>query len=114
MSYAIISLGGKQYRVSEGQRLLVDKLPTEDGKTFTAEAIFGLYRQETDLANDIIAARAPDAEPAWWPAEIFPGLAPRPLRDTVLHVLTETACHAGHLDAVRELIDGRTWLVLTD
>ena len=40
--------------------------------------------------------------------------APRPLRDTVLHVLTETACHAGHLDTVRELIDGRTWLVLTD
>ena len=35
MSYAIISLGGKQYRVSEGQRLLVDRLPTEDGKTFT-------------------------------------------------------------------------------
>jgi hypothetical protein len=28
-------------------------------------------------------------------------------------VITETACHAGHLDAVRELIDGRTWLVLT-
>ena len=26
MSYAIISLGGKQYRVSEGQRLLVDRL----------------------------------------------------------------------------------------
>jgi large subunit ribosomal protein L21 len=35
MSYAIISLGGKQYRVSEGQRLLVDRLTTEDGKTFT-------------------------------------------------------------------------------
>lgn len=35
MSYAIISLGGKQYRVSEGQRLLVDRLSTEDGKTFT-------------------------------------------------------------------------------
>ena len=28
MSYAIISLGGKQYRVSEGQRLLVDRLTT--------------------------------------------------------------------------------------
>jgi Protein of unknown function (DUF664) len=27
-------------------------------------------------------------------------------------VITETACHAGHLDAVRELIDGRTWMVL--
>lgn len=23
-------------------------------------------------------------------------------------------CHAGHLDAARELIDGRTWLVLTE
>jgi hypothetical protein len=28
-------------------------------------------------------------------------------------VITETACHAGHLDVVRELIDGRAWLVLT-
>jgi len=32
------------------------------------------------------------------------------LRAVILHVITETACHAGHLDAVRELIDGRTWL----
>jgi Protein of unknown function (DUF664) len=79
-----------------------------------AEAIFGLYRQEAGLADAIIAARAPDAEPAWWPAGIFPGLPPRPLRDTILHVMTETACHAGHLDAVRELIDGRTWLILTE
>jgi hypothetical protein len=29
----------------------------------------------------------------------------------MLHVITETAIHAGHLDAVRELIDGRQWLV---
>ena len=42
----------------------------------TAEAIFGLYRQETELADAIIAGRAPDAEPGWWPAEIFPGLPP--------------------------------------
>ena len=39
MSYAIISLGGKQYRVSEGQRLLVDRLATEDGKTFTPDVL---------------------------------------------------------------------------
>lgn len=30
------------------------------------------------------------------------------LRAVVLHVITETACHAGHLDAARELLDGRT------
>jgi large subunit ribosomal protein L21 len=32
--YAIISLGGKQYRVQEGERLLVDRVPTAEGKTF--------------------------------------------------------------------------------
>jgi hypothetical protein len=32
---------------------------------------------------------------------------------TILHVITETATHAGHLDAARELIDGGQWLVLT-
>jgi Protein of unknown function (DUF664) len=84
------------------------------GPEVPAEDVIGLYRQETELADAIIAARAPDAAPAWWPSEIFPGLPPEPLRDTVLHVITETACHAGHLDAVRELIDGRTWLILTE
>lgn len=39
MSYAIISLGGKQYRVSEGERLLVDRLSTEEGKTFHPEVL---------------------------------------------------------------------------
>jgi len=33
-SYAIISLGGKQYRVSEGQKLLVDRLPYDERKAF--------------------------------------------------------------------------------
>jgi large subunit ribosomal protein L21 len=39
MTYAIISLGGKQYRVQEGERLLVDRLPTEEGKTFHPEVL---------------------------------------------------------------------------
>jgi len=28
-------------------------------------------------------------------------------------VIAETACHTGHLDTARELIDGQTWLILT-
>ena len=40
MTYAIISLGGKQYRVQEGERLLVDRLPTEEGKTFHPDVLF--------------------------------------------------------------------------
>lgn len=35
MTYAIISLGGKQYRVREGERLLVDRVSTDEGKTLS-------------------------------------------------------------------------------
>jgi large subunit ribosomal protein L21 len=38
--YAIISLGGKQYRVREGDRLLVDRVPTGEGKTFHPDVLF--------------------------------------------------------------------------
>src|SRR5436305_14198382 len=38
--YAIISLGGKQYRVQEGDRLLVDRLPDAEGKTFHPDVLF--------------------------------------------------------------------------
>jgi large subunit ribosomal protein L21 len=39
-SYAIISVGGKQYRVREGERLLVDRLSTDEGKTFNPDVLF--------------------------------------------------------------------------
>jgi large subunit ribosomal protein L21 len=35
MTYAIIKVAGKQYRVREGERLLVDRLPDDEGSTFT-------------------------------------------------------------------------------
>jgi large subunit ribosomal protein L21 len=37
--YAIISLGGKQYRVAEGDRLLVDRVPAVEGKTFHPDVL---------------------------------------------------------------------------
>ena len=39
-SYAIIAVGGKQYRVREGERLLVDRLETDEGKTFNPVVLF--------------------------------------------------------------------------
>src|SRR5882672_12470920 len=39
-SYAIISVGGKQYRVREGEKLLVDRLKTGEGKTFNPDVLF--------------------------------------------------------------------------
>jgi large subunit ribosomal protein L21 len=39
MSYAVISIGNKQYRVREGQRLLVDRVPHAEGKTFQPDLV---------------------------------------------------------------------------
>ncbi len=75
-------------------------------------AIFGLYRDEIARANAIIAATPADAMPKWWP-DFFEGFPARSLRRTILHVIAETATHAGHLDAARELMDGEQWIVLT-
>ena len=33
-NYAVIALGGKQYRVREGERLLVDRLAHDEGASF--------------------------------------------------------------------------------
>jgi len=77
------------------------------------DAVLDGYREEVRKANVIIAATSPDAAPVWWPVEVFADLPVRDLRRTILHVLTETACHVGHLDAARELLDGRQRLVLT-
>jgi large subunit ribosomal protein L21 len=37
--YAIIKTGGKQYRVQEGQWLLVERLPVDDGATITLDPL---------------------------------------------------------------------------
>jgi large subunit ribosomal protein L21 len=50
MSYAIITVGGKQYRVREGERLLVDRLKTEEGKTFEPRVLLVGGNGGTDLA----------------------------------------------------------------
>jgi|SRR5436190_1048371 len=38
--YAIIALGGKQYVVREGERLLVDRIRTDEGETFQPGVLF--------------------------------------------------------------------------
>jgi large subunit ribosomal protein L21 len=40
VTYAIIRLGGKQYRVSEGERLLVDRLKLDESATFSPDVLF--------------------------------------------------------------------------
>ena len=82
----------------------------EPGET-TADVI-GSYRAEIERANAVIRSMSLDdpprgPDPAWqeW------GMSFPDLRTVMLHVITEVACHAGQLDAVRELIDGKQWVV---
>ena len=50
MSYAIITVGGKQYRVQEGERLLVDRLKTGEGTTFNPRVLLIGGEGKTDLS----------------------------------------------------------------
>lgn len=104
--------------VVAGEQKVIDEVTgTSDdawqvGPGVPVEEVFKTYRQQVELANAIIAATPLDAAPAWWPESLFGSWRLDNLREVILHVLTETAVHAGHLDAARELIDGKTWLVL--
>ena len=53
MSYAVISIGNKQYRVREGQRLLVDRLPHDEGKTFQPDLIMLGGDGDAKLGSDL-------------------------------------------------------------
>lgn len=62
------------------------------------------YERQCAISNEIITAHSLDdvGQYAGWPA----GRAT--LRWMLLHMLEETARHAGHLDLIRELLDGET------
>jgi Protein of unknown function (DUF664) len=79
----------------------------------SASAALDLYRAEIERSNAVLASvGSPEDAPGCWPEEIFGEWRLENVREVLLHMITETACHAGHLDAVRELLDGRKWLVL--
>ena len=73
------------------------------------DAVLAFYRDQCARSDAALAAARLDAAPRreippWMPADTHN------VRTIVLHMIEETARHAGHLDAVRELIDGRTGL----
>jgi hypothetical protein len=77
----------------------------------TGDGLRALYRNQGARSDEIIEGLSLDATPVWrdaWWGEWDPG----DLFQMLVHVIDETATHAGHLDAVRELIDGHQHLVL--
>lgn len=77
----------------------------------SSAAVVAAYRAAIAASDRILAGVRLDAAPlareAEWPAGAFVDV-----RSVVLHVLTDTLTHAGHLDAALELLDRRQRLVL--
>lgn len=73
------------------------------------EAVLGFYRDQIARANVVLASLPLSTPPV---GDHGQGDTKQitDLRFIVLHLIEETARHLGHLDAARELIDGRTEL----
>ena len=79
-----------------------------DRQQLSAAEIVAGYRAECERSDEVIAG-LPAATPVRW--KPYPS-GPSDLAAVVLHVVVETACHAGHLDIVRENLDQRQFLVV--
>jgi uncharacterized damage-inducible protein DinB len=74
-----------------------------------AAALLDRFQESTRSALAAVSDLALSTEPAWWPEGAWGGWRLHTLNEILLHLVVETACHAGHLDVARELIDGGTW-----
>ena len=105
--------------VVAGDQAVIDSFeewtnPWQVDPSTSAKQVFDGYQREIERANAIIITTPVETAPAWWPEDLFGEFRLETAREIILHVTTETACHAGHLDAVRELTDGRQWLVIDE
>src|SRR5947209_9795348 len=79
-----------------GWRAQMFELP--DG--WSAHDAIGFYRAESVAADAVLESATSFDEPSRGP------MRPTTLRWVVVHLIEETARHAGHLDITRELLDG--------
>ncbi len=67
------------------------------------------YREQMAVSDGLLAVLSVDARPVGLEQPDLPTEL-RDVREVLLHLIEETARHAGHLDMARELLDGRTGL----
>ncbi len=80
-----------------------------DGRGHEVADVLAFYREQCDRTDAILAGFALDATPTKVPRADLPTDVGT-VREIVLHLIEETARHAGHLDVARELLDGHTGL----
>jgi Protein of unknown function (DUF664) len=88
--------------------------PGGPGGPFTSgrpvEDVIAFYRAQCSRSDEILAATPLGTVPAGTHPDPELAAQTTDLRRIVLHMIEETARHAGHLDLARELLDGRTGL----
>lgn len=60
--YAVIKTGGKQYRVSEGQRLSVEKLPGQAGDKVSLDQVLFVGGDTPKIGQPLVAGASVSAE----------------------------------------------------
>jgi hypothetical protein len=76
----------------------------------TGEVVWAFYDDQCRISDEIIDASALTDPPIGRHPVDWLAAQTTDLRRIILHMIEETARHAGHLDAARELLDGRTGL----
>jgi hypothetical protein len=91
------------------QRVVADQASEPSSPAEASDDVFAMYRDQCARSDAVLATTPLDAAPRGKVPEDMTHLG-RSVRTIVLHMIEETARHAGHLDIARELIDGRTGL----
>jgi uncharacterized damage-inducible protein DinB len=73
----------------------------------TVQGVIDFYREQCERSRAIAAGASLDDMAEEWPPDRPPEKRPN-LRWILVHMIEETARHAGHMDVARELIDGTT------
>jgi uncharacterized damage-inducible protein DinB len=111
MQRVVAGIGGETAERPESD--MPEPEVANEGVAFATERdlaeIITWYRQQVEHSTAILADVQLDSRPAGpIPGDMTDTI--HSVRDVVLHLIEETARHAGHLDIARELLDGRTGL----
>ncbi len=61
MQFAVIKTGGKQYLVSPGQKIKIEKLEIPEGDTITFDRVLLLYGEKTEVGTPLIQGACVEA-----------------------------------------------------
>ncbi len=60
--YAVIATGGKQYKVSEGDIVKVEKLDVQDGETYTFDKVLLVSGDDVKVGTPTVAGATVEAD----------------------------------------------------